>query len=83
MITKNKVEAQLREVFSENGLEIFDGEEACQFEMDSLRFIAIIVAIEDAFSVEVPDEYLSNELLTSFDDFSDMIMNIIKKNSIS
>lgn len=47
--------------------------------MDSLRFITVVVSIEDAFSVEVPEQYLSNEILSSFRDFYDMLVSLISE----
>ena len=77
MITNIEIKEKLQEVFADNGLEIFDGEDDFQLEMDSLRFIAIVVAIENAFSIEVPDEYLSDRILSSFHDFYDMAINLL------
>lgn len=79
MMIENETRDRLKEVFSNNGIEIFEGEEDFQLEMDSLRFITVVVSIEDAFSVEVPEQYLSNEILPSFRDFYDMLVSLISE----
>ena len=79
MMIENETRDRLKEVFSNNGIEIFEGEEDFQLEMDSLRFITVVVSIEDAFSVEVPEQYLSNEILSSFRDFFDMLVSLISE----
>ena len=40
---------------------------------DSLTFVTFIVEIESAFSIEVPDEYLIQEALSTYDDLVMMI----------
>lgn len=68
------IKKQLIQVFCENGLEITACDEDRVLELDSLRFISLLVSIEDAFGFEVPDDYLSNEILASFSDFYEMVL---------
>ena len=41
--------------------------------MDSIRFIRIIVALEEAFSVEIPDQYLLMPELNTVSKIADVI----------
>ena len=67
------IREKLKSLFEENGLEIFEGEEDEILDLDSLRLVALYVAIEDEFNFEIPDEYLTRTTLTSFNDFTDMV----------
>ena len=68
----NSVRDKLNDVLNENGL--FDHDEQIQekllSEMDSLRFIQLVVAIENTFEIGVPDEYL---LLTHYKNIEDIL----------
>lgn len=67
---------KLKQIFKENGLDIPDKEEDCLLELDSLRTIAIIVSIENAFDIEIPDEFLSSEMLATFQDYYELLMSL-------
>ena len=43
---------------------------------DSVSFIAFIVEVEQAFQIEVPDEYLNAERLTTLEDVINMVEQI-------
>ena len=77
MYNSEEIVVKMKKLFEENGLEIFTGEEDSVLEIDSLRLIALIVAVEEAFEVEVPDEYISQELFISFTDFCEMVNTIL------
>lgn len=67
----NKIRESIIEIFDENGINIYEDEES--IELDSLMYISIIVAIEEKFQVEVPDEYLKMEKLQYLSDFVSLI----------
>lgn len=69
----NKIEEMLKQVFLNNGIEISLGEEDEDLELDSLQTIALYVDIENTFEIEIPDEYLSNENLSSFRNFYELL----------
>ena len=46
-------------------------------ELDSLQIISLFVSIEDEFNMEIPDEFLTREVLSSFNDFYEMLLNIL------
>lgn len=75
-MNSENIETIMKTIFEENGLMIFPGEEDMPLDLDSLRLISIIVAVENAFEIEIPDEYLSQSLLGSFTDFIELL-NII------
>lgn len=55
---------QLLECIEENGIVVLeDG----SLQMDSLNFIGMIVSIETTFSIEIPDDLLVADTLSSFD----------------
>ena len=39
--------------------------------------ISLFVSIEDEFNMEIPDEFLTREVLSSFNDFYEMLLNIL------
>lgn len=54
------IEKRLNQLLEDNGLYDSDSEmqEKLLSEMDSLRFIQLVVAIENEFKIGIPDEYL-------------------------
>lgn len=42
-------------------------------EIDSITFISFIVALEERFEIQFPDEYLAMEVMNSLNGFSDLI----------
>ena len=63
------VKKRLEKVFNENGLTIDLDNQSSILELDSLQIISLFVSIEDEFNMEIPDEFLSREVLSSFNDF--------------
>lgn len=41
--------------------------------MDSISFISFIVALEEKFEIQFPDEYLTMEVMTSLNGFTSLI----------
>lgn len=44
---------------------------------DSLTYISFIVELEESFNIEIPDEYLLPERLSTFDSIITMIEDLI------
>lgn len=80
MVDRN-LEEKMKQIFAENGLEIFAGEEEAILDIDSLRLISLIVSVEDEFEIEIPDEYLSQAVLGSFADFLKLVSDLINSDS--
>ena len=71
------VKKRLEKVFNENGLTIDLDNQSSILELDSLQIISLFVSIEDEFNMEIPDEFLNREVLSSFNDFYEMLLNIL------
>ena len=71
------VKKRLEKVFNENGLTIDLDNQSSILELDSLQIISLFVSIEDEFNMEIPDEFLTREVLSSFNDFYEMLLNIL------
>ena len=71
------VKKRLEKVFNENGLTIDLDNLSSILELDSLQIISLFVSIEDEFNMEIPDEFLTREVLSSFNDFYEMLLNIL------
>ena len=71
------VKKRLEKVFNENGLTIDLDNQSSILELDSLQIISLFVSIEDEFNMEIPDEFLTREVLSSFHDFYEMLLNIL------
>lgn len=53
-----------------------------EYGMDSLTFMTFVVEIEDVFSIEIPDEMLSLEALSSLNGFITYLTSIIHSKEI-
>lgn len=71
------VKKRLEKVFNENGLTIDLDNQSSILELDSLQIISLFVSIEDEFNMEIPDDFLTREVLSSFNDFYEMLLNIL------
>lgn len=68
----------LYEVVEELEAEIAVFDNLQEFGLDSLNFIELIVKIEEAFQVEIPDEYLDIQYADSIEHICAMLDNIYK-----
>lgn len=64
------IEKALYKIFAKLGHDL--GNKEVMAEMDSLRFIELIVEIEHEFKIEIPDEYLDGSILDK-----DVLINIV------
>ena len=46
-------------------------------EIDSITFITFIVALEERFEIQFPDEYLTMEVMNSLNGFSNLIYTLL------
>lgn len=58
---------QLIALFENYGIDPLNAEEVA--EMDSLQYIGILIEIENTFQIELPDEYLENNMFEDMDSF--------------
>lgn len=62
-----KTERDLMRVFEENGVLVDDENALLQdYLPDSLTFVSLVIGIEEAFDIELPDEFLLIENLGTF-----------------
>ncbi len=64
----------LKECFAENGIEINDMDE--ELELDSIQYISLIVAIEQKFEKEYPEELLEERTVLTFNKFYEDVKKI-------
>jgi len=75
MIVKNKILALLEE--SGSAIENCDDIDLREYVSDSLGFINLIICIEEEFCIELPDEALQYNKLSSINGFSNYLETII------
>ncbi|MCF0135349.1 MAG: hypothetical protein HUJ69_02900 [Lachnospiraceae bacterium] len=71
----NATEKLLR-VFESCGIFIVEDEWNDDLNLDSLQYVSVLVRIEDVFSSEIPDVYIFENTLHSFQDFRELIKEI-------
>lgn len=64
-------------LMEESGIEI--SEETNSLEADSIRYIALICALEEEFDLELPEEFLAFNALQSADQFLESLYEIVIK----
>ncbi|GAB2025266.1 hypothetical protein OfM1_13370 [Lactovum odontotermitis] len=79
-----EMEEKLQQCFEDLGIFLdniqdFDIDEDIE---DSLEFISLIVGIEDAFEIEIPDEYLNMSRLRSAQDLINMIEVVLSESEM-
>ena len=66
---------QIVEIFEENGIDV---ENADSFNnIESIQYISIIVDIEQKFDVSLPDYILTRDDILNFDQFADIVKEVI------
>jgi len=73
------IREKLVEIFDNNGVYIVDNDMNFALDIDSIQTISIIVGIEEAFDVTLPEEFLVSSLLTTFNDYEQLLIAIINK----
>ena len=71
--TDNDIQLRLVRVFNEAGVFLNPEDPNEPLLLDSLHYISIICEIENEFDVEISDEVLSENILSSFQDFLNLI----------
>lgn len=64
---------RLENVFNDIGLYIDEDEYDDEIGLDSMTFVSLLVAIEEEFKIEIPDEKLSIAALKTFADFLQLV----------
>jgi acyl carrier protein len=67
---------RIKECIESNGIVIND--DGTFDELDSIKFISSIVNIEQEFDIEIPDEYLLIETMSSFENIKTIICEVLQ-----
>lgn len=74
---KDIIEAKIIEIVEENGIEIDD--EGNFDNIDSIKFISMLVSIEQEFDIEIPDDFLLLEKAPNIDSITAVVENELSK----
>lgn len=70
----------LKDIFERQGIFVSEEDYSETLAVDSLQFISLIVEIEEHYSIEIDDTYLTQTKLQSFNDFLNLIETILELN---
>ena len=76
----DKIRKVILKLLENNGIVIESDEgdlDLRNYSIDSIMFISFIVDLENEFSIAIPDEYLTIELLQSIDGLTNLIIELI------
>ena len=76
----DKIRKAILKLLENNGIVIESDEgdlDLRNYSIDSIMFISFIVDLENEFSIAIPDEYLTIELLQSIDGLTNLIIELI------
>lgn len=68
---------KMLKIFNDNGIIILEGDLEQPLDIDSLRFISIIVQIEEVFGIIVPDELLIMQEYPDINSFVCMVSEVL------
>lgn len=80
----DKIRKAILKLLENNGVIIESDEgdlDLRNYSIDSILFISFIVDLENEFSIVIPDEYLTIELLQSIDGLTNLIIELINSGS--
>ena len=66
---------QIVEIFEENGVDVENADSF--YNIESIQYISIIVDIEQKFDVSLPDYILTRDDILNFDQFADIVKEVI------
>ncbi len=69
---------EVKKIFEQNGVLIYEEEGIEKLELDSLQFVSSIADLETQFNILIPDELLNDENLNSMQDFCKIIEKLVK-----
>lgn len=64
---------RLEKLFTDFGLYIGEDEYDDEIGLDSMTFVSLLIAIEEEFKMDIPDEKLSIATLKTFSDFLQLL----------
>ena len=81
-MTKSEIRKMIIQVLTRMGIDGIDFNQEINlqdFIYDSIFFITFIVEIEGAFMIEIPDEFLQMDTISSLDGFTEIVYQILTK----
>lgn len=87
-MTIENIKKQIFEIFDENGIYITESEmqkdiDLREYLVDSIQFVYFIVELEERLGVELPDEILIYDNLSSLNGFVNMVAGFCEEGSAS
>lgn len=87
-MTIENIKKQIFEIFDENGIYIAESEmqediDLREYLVDSIQFVYFIVELEERLGVELPDEILIYDNLSSLNGFINMVAGFCEEGSAS
>lgn len=79
-MNKPKLVSAIKQVLNDNGIQPMIDKEAL-IAMDSIEFVSVIVDLERAFSIAIPDDLLPTHQTLSFNGIVQMIEGAIQRNA--
>ncbi len=73
-----KIKKIVNEILSTN-ISIKDDSDLQEFGMDSIKFVQIIIALEDEFKCEIPEEFFLMEKMNSVDKIERVISKLLEE----
>ena len=73
-----KIKKIVNEILSTN-ISIKDDSDLQEFGMDSIKFVQIIIALEDEFKCEIPEELFLMEKMNSVDKIERVISKLLEE----
>lgn len=77
-VSREKFEAEMEQIFDEVGMVVGKTSELVT---DSLQYVMLIAAIEDTYSVVLPDEFLAFSNIQNVDVFLDCVYDVVSGKS--
>lgn len=72
------MEERLLNVFGACGVFVHEDEKDTLLELDSIQYVSILVMIEEEFELIIPEEYMAEFELSSFNEFLRMVCEVQK-----
>lgn len=72
-----KINSKFIEIMNSCGFDITMETLDVPIDYDSLQFVSTMVEIENAFNIQIPDDYLLAEGLDTSQDFLDMVLTLL------
>ena len=76
-MNKNEIVSNIESLLEEIGIGCNEGM-ILSDELDSLKFITLVVELEEHFGIEIPDEYLNILAFDSLENIADIVINLME-----